>query len=117
LRSSLWLSSAGDFSAGISRRFAYPTILAFVISSVLRVRHVRFANVKVSCRYIDRGATETARAPVARLRRQRQAGVIHGAFPSRPGALAAILDEVGLGALKQVVFPCGFKADAGLIEA
>ena len=83
----------------------------------LRVRHVRFANVKVSCRYIDRGATETARAAIARLRRQRQAGVVHRVFPCRPGALAAVLDKVGLGALRQVVFPCGFEAGACLIEA
>jgi hypothetical protein len=56
---------------------------------------VRILNVAIGYRYIDRGATETARPSTGQLRRQWQASVVHGVFPGREGTLAAILDKVG----------------------
>jgi hypothetical protein len=43
-----------------------PTRFKFsTLSGVLPVRHMRFVNVLVRARYIDRGATETARSALA----------------------------------------------------
>jgi hypothetical protein len=43
--------------------------------------------------------------------------VMHGVFPGRESALAAVLGEVGFRALREVVFPRGFEAGPRLIEA
>jgi hypothetical protein len=77
---------------------------------------MRFLNVQVGCRHIDRGATETARPSTGKLRRQRQASVMHGVFPSRPSTLAAICGEVGFGASREVRFPRRFESGPRLIE-
>jgi hypothetical protein len=84
--------------------------------SELRTRQMRFLNVQVGCRHIDRGATETARPSTGKLRRQRQASVMHGVFPSRPSTLAAICGEVGFGASREVRFPRRFESGPRLIE-
>jgi hypothetical protein len=73
-------------------------------------------NVTIGYRYTNRGATEAARLSTGRLRREWQASGMHGVFPCRPGALATILNEVGLGATRKVIFPCGFEAGPRLIE-
>jgi hypothetical protein len=41
---------------------------------------------------------------------------MHGVFPGREGTLAAMLDEIGLRASREVVFPRRFKAGPRLIE-
>jgi hypothetical protein len=41
---------------------------------------------------------------------------MHGVFPSRKGALAAMLEEIGFGASREVIFPRRFKAVPRLIE-
>jgi hypothetical protein len=74
-------------------------------------------NVTIGYRHINRGATETARPSTAQLRRQRQTGVVHGVFPCRPGALAAILDEISFRASREITFPRGLKTGARLFEA
>jgi hypothetical protein len=71
----------------------------------------------IGYRYVDRGATETASPPTARLRRERQSGFVHGVFPGRPGPLPAMFGEVGFGASWEAVFPGRFEASPGLFEA
>jgi hypothetical protein len=68
-------------------------------------------------RYIDCGATETARPSTGQLRGQRQASGMHGALPGREGTLAAVLNEVGLSAAGQVFFPCSSEVRPRLVEA
>jgi hypothetical protein len=42
---------------------------------------------------------------------------MHGVFPGGEGALAAMLDEVGFGASREVVLPRGFELGSYLVEA
>src|SRR5882757_2270566 len=84
---------------------------------MLSLRQMQFVNMLVPGREIERRAAEAARPPGDRLRRQRQANVMHGVLPSREGALASILDEVGFRASGQVVLPLGFKVAPGRLEA
>jgi hypothetical protein len=85
-------------------------------SCVLSLRQMLLVNVSVHGREIDRGPAEAARAPGGRLRRQRQARIVHGVFPSGERALAAVLDEVGFRTLREIVFPCGFEVIPGFVE-
>jgi hypothetical protein len=73
-------------------------------------RLMRFENVLVQGRQIDRGPAEAARLPGGRLRRQWKASGMHGVLPGGEGTLASILDEVGFRASGQVFLPLAFLA-------
>jgi hypothetical protein len=88
-----------------------------VFHSYSGVLQMRFVNVLIRASYIDRGATETARPSTGQLCRQWQATFMHGVFPGGPCALAAMLDEVCFGALREVFFPRSFEVGSRLIEA
>ena len=84
---------------------------------MLRIHHVRVLNVQVRYRFIDCGATEAACPSTGQLCRERQASVMHSVFPGGEGALAAMLEEIGFSALREVVFPRALKFGPGQFKA
>ena len=57
--------------------------------------HVGFVDVPVDPLDVDRGTAEAARPAANRLRRERQAGIVHRIFPGGERTPAPVLVEVG----------------------
>jgi hypothetical protein len=66
---------------------------------------------------INRSAAEALRSAARQRRRHPHPGIVHCVIPCGSRALAPILREIVRSALREVVFPCGLKRVAGMVEA